>query len=301
MACGSQVQEVRPGFFLWKPRFDTIENDLRRPQGQPRDYMQKTVIVGVLGVALSFAMLAVGYLAGDGRLIAATRPQMASVAAGSLDRAAVEGIVRDYLLENPEIMYEVQAALEAKQAEQQKVAQGAVLADEHDRIYNAAYDGIIGNPQGKVSVVEFFDYNCGYCKRALQDMDQLVKSNPDLRFVMKEFPILGPDSQKASQVSMAFRTLAPEKYGEFHRQLLGGVGRAGEAGAIKIALSLGVDEAALRKEMKNPAIGAALSETYELANKLSITGTPSYVIGDEVVFGAMGHEVLTEKLSMATN
>ena len=105
-------------------------------------------------------------------------------------------------------------------------------------------------------------------------MQALTEADPDLRFVLKEFPILGPDSQKASVVSMAFRMLMPEKYGEFHNQLLGGQGRASEAAAIKIALSLGADEATLREEMKNPAITEAFAKTYDLANKLAITGTP---------------------------
>lgn len=262
--------------------------------------MSRTIIAGALGIAVSFSMLAAGYIAGGRTMTAGAPPQIAR-AGGGLDRAEIEGIVRDYLLANPEIMYEVQASLEQKQAQEQKLAQTEVLASEHDKIFNASYDGIIGNPDGKTTIVEFFDYNCGYCKRALQDMDALVDENPDLRFVMKEFPILGPDSQKASQVSMALRSLAPEKYADFHRRLIGGVGRATEAGAIKIALSLGVDEAALRAEMKNPAISAAFSETYALANKLSITGTPSYIIGDEVVFGAMGRQVLAEKLALASN
>ena len=98
---------------------------------------------------------------------------------------------------------------------------------------------------------------------------------------------------------MAFRTLMPEKYGEFHNQLLGGQGRATEAAAIKIALSLGADEAKLREEMKNPAITEAFTKTYDLANKLSITGTPSYVVGNEVVFGALGKDVLGEKIAAA--
>jgi protein-disulfide isomerase len=132
----------------------------------------------------------------------------------------------------------------------------------------------------------------------MEDMEAMVAADPNLRFVLKEFPILGPDSQKAHVVSMAFRALAPGKYGEFHRALLGG-GRADEAKAIKAALALGVDEAALREEMKNPAIIEAFSQTYDLANSLNITGTPSYVVGQEVVFGALGQEVLTEKVEMA--
>lgn len=127
----------------------------------------------------------------------------------------------------------------------------------------------------------------------------LTAADPELRFVLKEFPILGPDSQKAHVVSMAFRALMPEKYDEFHNQLLGGSGRASEASAMKIALALGADEARLREEMKDPAIIEAFEKTYDLANRLSITGTPSYVVGSEVVFGALGQEVLSEKIALA--
>jgi protein-disulfide isomerase len=191
----------------------------------------------------------------------------------------------------------VQTALQVKQQEEQRLAAQSVIQSSSDAIFNAGYDGVVGNPDGKITVVEFFDYNCSFCKRALSDMEAMVAADPDLRFVMKEFPILGPDSQEAHVVSMAFRTLMPEKYDEFHQQLLGGAGKADAKSAMQIALSLGADEAALRKEMTNPAITQAFAATYDLANKLSITGTPSYVLGDEVVFGALGQEVLEEKVA----
>ena len=98
---------------------------------------------------------------------------------------------------------------------------------------------------------------------------------------------------------MAFHMMQPEKYGEFHNALLGGEGRATEATAIKVALSLGADEATLREKMKDPTIPEAISRTYDLANKLSITGTPSYVVGNEVVFGALGQDVLAQKIEAA--
>ncbi len=219
--------------------------------------------------------------------------------AAGLDRAQVETIVREYLLANPELLLDVQAELDKKQKEEQRLAHLDTIKDAKAEIFNAAYDGVVGNPEGKTTVVEFYDYNCGYCRHALSDMQALTKADPDLRFVLKEFPILGPDSQKAHVVSMAFRTLMPEKYGAFHQQLLAGPGRAGEATAIKIALSLGADEAKLREEMKNPAITAAFDKTYDLANKLSVTGTPSYVVGNEVVYGALGVDVLNEKIAAA--
>ncbi|UUP19577.1 DsbA family protein [Nitratireductor thuwali] len=219
---------------------------------------------------------------------------------GAVTRDEVGQIVRDYLLENPEILIEMQTILEARQKQEQQAAQEEIIAQSSTTLFDSGYDGIVGNPDGDVTVVEFFDYNCGYCKRALADMEALVEENPNLRFVLKEFPILGPDSQKAHIVSMAFRKLMPEKYGEFHAQLLGSTGRADEASAIQIAVGLGADEAALREAMKDDAILAAISETYELANKLQITGTPSYVVGKELVFGAQGKDALSEKIKTAT-
>jgi protein-disulfide isomerase len=262
--------------------------------------MQK-VLLGIAGSAIAVLMIGAGFAAG--RLSEpASAPALAS-ASGGMERGQVEAIVRDYLIRNPEVMIEVQTALTAKQEEAQKAQQLAVLDGERDAIFNAAEDGIIGNPQGKTTVVEFFDYNCGYCKHALSDMQAMVQANPDLRFVMKELPILGPDSQKAHVVSAALKRIAPEKYAEFHIRLLGSSGRAGEAAAMRLALDMGVDEPALRRAMQDPAIDAEFARTYDLASKLSITGTPSYVIGDEVVFGAVGAAGLTDKLATmrATN
>jgi protein-disulfide isomerase len=262
--------------------------------------MKRAFLLGATGLAVAVAMLAGGFLAGQpGTALAGNTPAAVTTASGdTLDRKAVETIVREYLLANPELLLEVQQALDAKQKEEQKVAQKTIIDAARDKIYRSAHDGVVGNPDGKVTIVEFFDYNCGYCKRAIEDMQAMTAADPDLRFVLKEFPILGPESQKASVVSMAFHNMMPEKYGEFHNQLLGGHGRAGEATAIKIAVSLGADEAKLREAMKDPTITKIFDETYDLANKLAITGTPSYVIGNEVVFGAQGRDVLNEKLAV---
>jgi protein-disulfide isomerase len=262
--------------------------------------MKRTILVGVSALAVAIGMLASGFIAGRPQAATAGSDEVTLASAEtSLDRLEVEGIVRDYLIKNPEILLEMQQVLEEKQKEGQRIAHLEVIRSARDEIFNSAHDGIVGNPDGKTTIVEFFDYNCGFCKRAQQDMQALTAADPELRFVLKEFPILGPDSQKAHIVSMAFRALMPEKYDEFHNQLLGGSGRAGEASAMKIALSLGADEAKLREEMKNPAIMDAFEKTYDLANRLSITGTPSYVVGNEVVFGALGREVLGEKIASA--
>lgn len=263
--------------------------------------MSKAIALGAAGTAISIAMLAAGYIAGAGSDRSAAR--LAAAGTGpALERAAsrsdVEAVVHAYLVENPEILTEMQTVLVQREQEQQRLALLETIGSASDAIFNADYDGIVGNPEGSTTVVEFFDYNCGFCKRAYDDMAAMVADDSDLRFVLKEFPILGPDSQQAHIVSMAFRTLAPEKYAEFHRALLLG-NRATEAEAVRIATGLGVDEAALRQEMTNPAIADAFNETYELASQLAITGTPSYVIGSEVVFGALGKTVLKEKVELA--
>jgi protein-disulfide isomerase len=255
--------------------------------------MSKAAIFGIAGALVSALMFALGYSAGNtpnagaGPIAAQTAPA----------RSEIEAVVRSYLIENPQILMEMQASLEMQQEEQQRVSQVETIQSASAEIFSADYDGIIGNPEGSVTIVEFFDYNCGFCKRAMADMDAVVKTDDDVRFVLKEFPILGPDSQRAHVVSMAFRKLAPQNYSNFHRALMN-AGRATEASAIDIALQMGVDEAALRAEMQNPDISRAFARTYELANRLAITGTPSYVIGDEVVFGALGQAVLEEKVAL---
>ena len=262
--------------------------------------MNKAILLGTSAIAVAFGMLAFGYLAGQPS-VAQDNPQVLTVASAdqAMDRAQVEKIVREYLLDNPELLLEMQGALDAKQKEEQRVANLEVIKNAKSDIFTSPHDGVIGNPNGKVTIVEFYDYNCGYCKRAQADMLALTESDPELRFVLKEFPILGPDSQKAHVVSQAFQKLMREKYGAFHNRRRGGQGRAGEAAAMKIALELGADEAKLREGMKDPTIQDTFAKTYDLANKLSITGTPSYVVGNEVVFGALGQDVLSEKIKEA--
>jgi len=262
--------------------------------------MKNAIVVGALGVAISAAMLAFGIYAGSSQAHVTQSPQ-ALVSAPALDRSAVEEVVRSYLLENPEILTEMQSVLEERQKDAERVAQVDTIRTASADIFDSAHDGIFGNPDGDVTIVEFFDYNCGFCKRALGDMEAMVAADPKLRFVLKEFPILGPDSQRAHVVSMAFRQLHPEKYGDFHLAMMKSAGRATEESAIRTAVSLGADEAQLREAMKNPEIASVFAGTYELANRLAITGTPSYVIGEEVVFGAMGRELLGEKVEIARN
>ncbi|HEY5818950.1 MAG TPA: DsbA family protein [Mesorhizobium sp.] len=261
--------------------------------------MNKAILLGSIGVLVAGSALAGGFYTAKPAVSDAAKAQLVAGAETATNRKEIEEIVRDYLLKNPEILMEVQTALEEKQKEAQRVASLETIKSSKDAIYNAATDGVVGNPNGKTTIVEFYDYNCGFCKRAITDMQLLTTTDPDLRFVLKELPILGPDSQKAHVVAQAFKHLMPEKYAEFHTRLLGGSTRATEETAILVATTLGADETKLREEMKNPEIQKTFAQTFELADKLSITGTPSYVVGDEVVFGALGLNVLQEKIAAA--
>jgi protein-disulfide isomerase len=196
--------------------------------------------------------------------------------------------IREYLIQNPEVMIEVQNALESKQQAQRTDQSSKAVATYKDEIFSSPTDVVLGNPKGDVTVVEFFDYNCGYCKRAMSDMDDILSKDKNIRFVLKEFPILGPDSLAAHKVANAVRLIAPEKYAEFHRELLGGQDHASEDTAMAVATGLGIDEAAIRKSMTDNPNDDVVREAYQLANAIGITGTPTYVVGDEAVFGAVG-------------
>lgn len=260
--------------------------------------MKNAILGSMIGGVIGIAALASGYYAGTMQQAiptAATQPP----ASASTPRQTVEAIVRNYLLENPELIVEVQDSLERKQAEAAQLRVKEIIASNKDELYNSSHDAIFGNPNGDVTVVEFFDYNCGYCKRALPDMQAILKNDPNVRFVMKEFPILGPDSMRAHIVAQAFKALMPEKYAQYHEILLSAAERATEESAIADAVKLGADETQLREKMQSPEIRGAFQNTYQLASQLNITGTPSYIVGNELVPGAIGAEGLIERIAAA--
>ena len=218
----------------------------------------------------------------------------------ALDKAEIGKIIREYLLENPELMIEVQQALEAKQQSQLAVTQQEIISSQKDKIFSSNYQIEIGNPDAEITIVEFFDYNCGFCQRALTDMEIMLQSNNKLKFVLKEFPVLGEASIEATRVSMAIAKLLPEKHAEFHTELLSLPGQKNGERAMQLAIKMGAKQDEVLAEMENPAIIETIQETYELANSLGITGTPSYVVGNEVVFGAVGHDQLENKIKILT-
>jgi protein-disulfide isomerase len=224
----------------------------------------------------------------------------AAVPAFALDdqqKKEMGDFIREYLVQNPEILIEAQNALEAKQQAMRVDQSTKAVAENKKEIFASPADITLGNPKGDVTIVEFFDYNCGYCKHALSDMDDILAKDKNVRFVLKEFPILGPDSIAAHRVANAVRLVAPEKYPQFHRALLGGQAHASEQTAIAVATSLGLDEGAIRKSMAQNPNDDQVRQAYQLANAIGITGTPTYVLGDEALFGAVGQDAIAEKVA----
>lgn len=209
----------------------------------------------------------------------------------------IRQVVKDYLIKNPEVMLEVQDALNDKQEKKIAESQASTLKSKKDEIFNSPNDAVLGNPNGSVTLVEFFDYNCGYCKKSYPDLENLIKSDPKLRVVIKDFPILGPDSVKAHIVARAVMKIMPEKYAEFHKELLTIPGRSNEEKAIKIAEKLGVDEQKLRSTMQDESLQQAFVDNGQLAYALGINGTPSYILGNNVLVGAVGENILKAKIA----
>ena len=217
----------------------------------------------------------------------------------SSQRSEVERIVREYLIAHPEVLQEAMNELDKRQTVAQAEKHKAAIKQYSDALFSSPRQVVLGNPNGNVTFVEFFDYNCGYCKRALDDMLTLLKDDPKLKVVLKEFPVLGPGSVEAAQVGVAvhMQDKTGKKYLEFHQKLLSGRGEANKARALAVAKDIGLDMARLEKDLASPEVKTALQESFKLAEALGLNGTPSYVIGDNVVVGAVGLEALKEKVN----
>jgi protein-disulfide isomerase len=216
-------------------------------------------------------------------------------------RGEIERIIKEYLIAHPEVLQDAISELEKRQADAEAIKHREGVKQYSQALFHSPRQVTIGNRQGDVTLVEFFDYNCGYCKRALSDLLDLMKEDPKLRVVLKEFPVLGPGSVEAAQVAVAVRMQDPtgKKYLEFHQKLLGGRGPADRAHALAVAKDIGLDIARIEKDMTGDEAKATLEENMHLAEALGLNGTPSYVIGAEVVVGAVGLAALKEKVGIA--
>ncbi|QWG20588.1 DsbA family protein [Bradyrhizobium sediminis] len=216
-------------------------------------------------------------------------------------RGDIEVIVRNYLLTHPEVLEEAMTELSKRQSAAEAEKHQAGVTKNAEAIFNSPRDVTVGNKAGDVTMVEFFDYNCPYCKRAMTDMMELIKSDPKLKVVLKEFPVLGPSSVEAAQVAVAvhMQDASGKKYLDFHQKLLNGRGQVDKARAMAAAKEVGVDMARLEKDLASPEVRATLEQNFKLAEAMGMNGTPSYVIGKQVVIGAVGVENLKEKIGIA--
>jgi protein-disulfide isomerase len=216
-------------------------------------------------------------------------------------RGEIEKIIKEYLVGHPEVLQDAMSELEKKQAADEVAKNLAAVKDNTEEIFNSPRQVTTGNPQGDVTFVEFFDYNCGYCKRAMTDMFDLMKNDSKLKVVLKEFPVLGPGSVEAAKVAVAVRMqdAGGKKYMVFHQKLLGGRGQADKAKAMAAAKDAGLDMTRLEKDLQSDEVKQTLETNLKLAEKLGLNGTPSYVIGSNVVVGAVGLDKLKENINTA--
>jgi protein-disulfide isomerase len=219
----------------------------------------------------------------------------------------VGAIVRDYFIKHPEAVGQILAEL-IKHRSSAPTSAGAAAKPGPDRaairgnaaeLFASPHQVTLGDPQGDVTLVEFFDYNCGFCKRALADTLALLRDETRLKVVLKEFPILGPGSTEAARVAIAARMQDPAKYLAFHQELLGAPGPATEQKALDAAKDQGFDMARLEKDMTSDEVAATIAEDMKLASALGVSGTPSYVIGKDVVLGAIGADALKARIKLA--
>ena len=205
-------------------------------------------------------------------------------------KAEFEKIVRDYILKNPEIITEAIQILQAKKQVAEARADKELLASNRATLISDPASPVGGNPKGDVTIVEFFDYRCGVCKRIHPIVDELVKTDPNIRRVYKEWPILGPNSVLAARAAIASHK--QDKYLSFHKVMMEAKSDFGEGAIMAMAESVGLDAARLRKDMRSLETSAIIGKNYALAEKLKLNGTPSFVIGDTLLRGGRDLESL---------
>ncbi len=240
----------------------------------------------VAALVLAPALLLVGASLAVGQ--SSPQPAASGAAAPSAftpeQRKELATIVKEILTNNPEILLEAQNALEAKMDKIQAERMAVAIKEHSSELFRPAASPVVGNPKGDVPVIEFFDYNCGFCKKAFSDVAKLVDKDKKVRLILKEFPILAKGSEEASKVALAAKLQG--KYWDFHRAMLQHQGQANEASALQVAEKLGLDMARLKKDMALPEVKKEIDDTRALATKMGIQGTPHFIVGEHIVPGA---------------
>jgi protein-disulfide isomerase len=212
---------------------------------------------------------------------------------------AMETLVHDYILRHPEVLLESLHLYQAQQEEAERREGAAALTSGREQLERDPASPSVGDASGDVTIVEFFDYNCGYCKQVFSSVREILRSDKRIRYVFKEFPILGADSVTAARAALAVWRLAPEKYLDFHGALMTGRGPLNEDRILRTAGELGLDPEKVRSGMSDPAIDEALRSNLELGRRMRVNGTPAFVIGGRLVPGAVSLTQLKDLIAEA--
>jgi len=205
-------------------------------------------------------------------------------------RKAIEAIIHDYLMQNPDVLIDALREAQAKADSDADTKAAQVLRDRRHEVFDDPATPVGGNPQGDVTVVEFFDYRCPYCKQVHPAIQKLLDQDRKLRFVYKEFPVLGEQSDIAAHAALAARLQG--RYDAFHNAMMAAKGQFSEEVVYRVAGSVGLDVDRLKRDMTDPEIERALSANRALAKALELRGTPGFVIGDHIVPGAIDLDAL---------
>lgn len=254
----------------------------------------------VLGIAAATTFFASPVPAGEPVrplvLAQATAGAPAAAATGSFSAAQkseIEAIIKDYLVNHPEILVEASKELEKRQTSMQAENAKRVIMEQKTALFRAPLDFVAGNPKGDVTVIEFFDYNCGWCKKAIDEVQKLTKADPQVRVVFKEFPIFGENSATAARAAIASQKQG--KYWDFHVALMREK-QVTKDNLFKIAEKVGINVEKLKADMADPAIEAAIKQTTALAQELGIEGTPGFIVDNRVNVGFVPAEGIREIL-----
>ena len=228
-------------------------------------------------------------------------PAVAADATGisTLDTKAIEKIIRDYLLKNPKIVNDAMEAHHRNVAEQEEIALRQAIKEKRQEIRHDPDSVVAGNVAGDVTLVEFFDYRCGVCKRVHSIIEEVVKRDGKVRLVYKEWPILGPQSVLASRAAIAARKQGDDKYVDFHNKMMTARQSLSPGSIMKLAESAGLDQTRLQRDMKDPEIDKILRRNYDLAQALKLNGTPSFLIDDVLLRGGRDADTMLDLVKEA--
>lgn len=208
-------------------------------------------------------------------------------------RSQIEQVIQDYLLAHPEVVRDAMNKLDQRQKDQEAAESARAISEHQQTIFNSPHEEVLGNPKGKVTLVEFFDYNCPHCRNVVDDLDHLMKANPDLRLVLKDFPILTPQSVEAAHVAIALRSqFHGDKYWEWHKKLMSDRGLVGKTQALSAAKDMGADMNALAAGLNSQEVSDSLKEVGQVADEVHAEGTPTFVLGNKVYAGEMTFDQL---------